>query len=1008
MTTIKAYNVITRDFEYVKQNNTGLLISGGSSGGGDASAANQQLQLTQAINSNVSIFNQLAAQTDRLLYDTDIIANNIANSNLALCSRLDSIDVSASNMEVQLDKLVFSSGNLLVHDSSLLAELQGSNLATNTKLGLIAEASEDILISVNGISAKLNALQIQSAKYTIEAVSQFAPDTEPAYSTVAGIAKDEGWYYKNLLDGQVSQLYFYSYLNPAMSVAGRQFAYQLNDITMSYCVVKLIAVNSAEGLPTLAIYTRPTGSGDAVPGFIRSRRVYNIPTSSKLTQGMEVMLWWGLEPTLKLHPTVARIQLQLVSTIGPALGTEQLAFISLNTDSAALVGNAEYVVSAAGFQYGGELIMDTQFTGESSASVAGGDASAANQVSSNTAICARLDNSYTTLGLINTNLDQLTYSGSNLFVKDSQVSAEIASLNSTIGQGIYVNMDTDPAISGGVKLHGSTDGNLFVYDAQSYSKLLTINTQLDGVIEAGALKVIGDFYQASQPVVFESAQSVNLYTSGVGLTYTQTGASQYSLDVNVNNASVAVTGEFWQATQPVSIEQLSFTAGDELIVYDDYTFQQLQTLNGKVVSCDTGNVVISSGSVSVSGDVGLVAGTSVALTTGSQVQLINSEVSLVSGTQVGISNFPSDYATEATQEAIKTQTDKLSFYEDAYGAFDLRTQVMNEIGVSVNNTPTVGLSGGTEVGLIAGTQVALASGSQVQLLSSEVGLIAGTTVGLSAGAQVQLVSSEVALTAGTTVGLSAGASVDVNNFPSKQSVFVENTAEGLDLNVNVTNASLAITASSTLDTNITNASIPITSASTLDVSVQNSSLDVHAYASSNGSSWHHLASDANGRIITLSRTHDGSGNDITSETFGSGGASRGLHTIIGNTSLAVTGSVTASANQYGSYGNLANSVPTILAGGVTSGINVSAWSYFVGAYEDFNAATVGTISLEYSFDNITYYTLFNTQLFPSGSSPRRTNISKQDIPGVNWIRLRNGTSSTLLSVTATLLGGSLS
>jgi hypothetical protein len=82
--------------------------------------------------------------------------------------------------------------------------------------------------------------------------------------------------------------------------------------------------------------------------------------------------------------------------------------------------------------------------------------------------------------------------------------------------------------------------------------------------------------------------------------------------------------------------------------------------------------------------------------------------------------------------------------------------------------------------------------------------------------------------------------------------------------------------------------------SDLSVNVLNSSLDVHNYASSNGSTWHHLASDANGRIITLSRTHDGSGNDITSETFGLGGASRGLHTIIGNTSLAVTPSNTDS------------------------------------------------------------------------------------------------------------------
>jgi len=46
------------------------------------------------------------------------------------------------------------------------------------------------------------------------------------------------------------------------------------------------------------------------------------------------------------------------------------------------------------------------------------------------------------------------------------------------------------------------------------------------------------------------------------------------------------------------------------------------------------------------------------------------------------------------------------------------------------------------------------------------------------------------------------------------------------------------------------------------------SVQAHGFASSNGTDWHHLASDANGRIITLSRTHDGSGNDITSTVNG--------------------------------------------------------------------------------------------------------------------------------------------
>ena len=114
------------------------------------------------------------------------------------------------------------------------------------------------------------------------------------------------------------------------------------------------------------------------------------------------------------------------------------------------------------------------------------------------------------------------------------------------------------------------------------------------------------------------------------------------------------------------------------------------------------------------------------------------------------------------------------------------------------------------------------------------------------------------------------------------------------------------------------------------------------------------------------------------------------------------------AKQYGSYGNVANNLASLLPSSATSGIDVSAWSYFVGYYQDYNGATTGNIGLQYSFDNITYYNLFGTTIFPSGTGTRTATIYKQDIPGINWIRLYNETSSTLISVTLTLLGGSVS
>ena len=346
-----------------------------------------------------------------------------------------------------------------------------------------------------------------------------------------------------------------------------------------------------------------------------------------------------------------------------------------------------------------------------------------------------------------------------------------------------------------------------------------------------------------------------------------------------------------------------------------------------------------------------------------QVNIMN-DVTLASGSEVEVSNMVdvSALATESTLSTLSTLVSTQSAY-DRFQTEAVVTDVKLDTIISNMSLTNFNVNNLTKCDT---DNVAIPAGVNVNNFPS---------------------SFEVSNFPSSTEVSNFPTSTEVSNFPAKQSVFVENTAEGFDLNVNVTNASLAITTASALDTNITN-----------------TSLDVHAYASSNGSTWHHLKSDATGHLIVHAEARDGNNNRITSTEDGT---RRGLDVAVIGTAT-ISGSVTASANQYGSYGNLANNVASLLSGGVTSGLNVSAWSYFVGAYEDSNGATVGTISLEYSFDNITYYTLFNTQISPSGSSPRRANINKQDIPAVNWIRLRNGTTSTLTSLTVTLLGGSVS
>ena len=184
--------------------------------------------------------------------------------------------------------------------------------------------------------------------------------------------------------------------------------------------------------------------------------------------------------------------------------------------------------------------------------------------------------------------------------------------------------------------------------------------------------------------------------------------------------------------------------------------------------------------------------------------------------------------------------DQFSFLDDGYGNKELRVLVRNasDIGVSVNNQPTVGLAAFTSVGITEGSVIGLASGAQV-------GLVAGTEVALASGTTVA-VSGDVAITSATA--LSVTETAPITGFA------LETTQQDVYARLHDISGSVGITGS----------------------------VQTHCFASLNGTDWHHLASDANGRIITLSRTHDGFGNDISSTNEG---ATRSLDVHIKNTTL---------------------------------------------------------------------------------------------------------------------------
>jgi hypothetical protein len=99
----------------------------------------------------------------------------------------------------------------------------------------------------------------------------------------------------------------------------------------------------------------------------------------------------------------------------------------------------------------------------------------------------------------------------------------------------------------------TVDGTVAVSGSVAVTGPLT-----DAQLRASAVPVSGTFYQATQPVSGTVGVSGTVTVDGSGVTQpvsgplTDTQLRATDVDVNLTNASVAVTGTFWQATQPVS------------------------------------------------------------------------------------------------------------------------------------------------------------------------------------------------------------------------------------------------------------------------------------------------------------------------------------------------------------------------------------------------------------------------------------------------------------------------
>lgn len=629
-------------------NQDGALIvtGGGGGGGGDASASNQEEQITLAttLNDEIAIM-RAESQTQTTVQE-------------AINDKIDTRIIKCDTDNVKIDSLV------PVHTLGLAKVYNTLNNAFLTTDGdqslrvnvvnqisnITGYALESTLTNIkteltNNMPTK--AIQIDTAEEVSLIRQQHTPlqheqgyadilvdgptmsaDSNPPFTYHPTI---EGFYYSNTVSGGASNLYFYA------NTQAKQTQYTINELMNSYAVVTLGSMTATNTLPFLVVYSKPQGAGDHAIWY-RSKWVYTIPNTAQLSAiGQQFMIYWGEEPSMKIHPNVHRVQATLTSSAGPALSSEILLYLTVNTESSATINTVKAIYQNVGFTTIGGLIHDTK----------------------------------------------LGYGKQD---KTREITTKIENLNSTVGAGVFVQLDGNVS---GLKLKSTlNDGSADVNVKNSFSLestqqelkaqldkltfnnsnellvassggstgypdvnlkcndvLLTqtengikkcLDVEVNNMINVDTLateQTVSEMNATLSKLSFDENNillvSSNVKAQDIPITYTQTAENKFSLDVNINNISpVLVSGEFYQQTQPVSIEQLSFTGQNELIVYDS-----------NVIKCDTDNI---GGSVSVSNMVDV-----------------------------------SDLATEATVNTIKEKIDNLSF------------DLQNNLNTTINNVISV-------------------------------------------------------------------------------------------------------------------------------------------------------------------------------------------------------------------------------------------------------------------------------------------------------------------------------
>jgi hypothetical protein len=428
------------------------------------------------------------------------------------------------------------------------------------------------------------------------------------------------------------------------------------------------------------------------------------------------------------------------------------------------------------------------------------------------------------------------------------------------------------------------------------------NQVISGTVDVATLPAIGIINTSFEVSNFPATQPVSGSVNVSNFPATQPVSGSVSVSnfpttqpvsgtVAVSNTSFEVSN--FPATQPVSgtvaVSNTSFEVSN---------FPATQPVSGTVAVSNTSFEVSNfpatqpvSGSVSVSNmitDYALENGNLADIKTNSdKLKYVGDDLkTVISNTGFNVNNQISGYATETTLDDIRYKTNLLNFYNengiDELMTYD-RASETNLIQIKTNSD---------KLKYVGDDLKAVVSNTGFNVNNQITGYALENDGNL---ADIKTNSDKLKYVGDDLKTVISNTGFNVNNQISGYAT--ETTLSGIkgkadnltfdgssNLNVNVVSGSISVESVNIKDSSGNNLN---STSNALNNYITNTSLDTHCYGSSDGTSWHHLKTNAFGVLKVHSETQDGSGVNITSTLNGS---KQSLDVNVSNT-VPISGSV---------------------------------------------------------------------------------------------------------------------